>query len=798
MNARKFKVFIGSPTDTKSEREIVDEVIDQINDTLGRERNILVEAFKWEKSVIPDVGNTPQDVINKQGDGFDIFVGLMWNKYGTKGANGMSPSEEEYDIAYKSFKNGGSCKRILYFCNEAPIKPKDIDVNQITYIRAFHERLTKDGVFYKSYNGIEDFKKVFHVALYQALTDLLANKAFVVNKNGLRGKTTLDFDKNTKLLYDSLLMSPRVGKIKKAFVESYVQLYLYNHKDSSVKEICDYLEKTIQYPDRKFYENVVSTMKRDGLIDGAKQFHLTSDVEKAIESIVNQAAESEKLLLEECEDICRKFNISLDSSELYNNISRLFDECYDIDDVTTEEEPSNKQQIQGKVTDQLVVYISKETGLSEELSTNIATEFVSACCNNPIFDKCSTSKMFLNLFKQDKLEQYMSQTTRHLFLDTQVLLQIVCTLYTNDTISLDDFYTDGRLFWNSVKSNNLTRLYTTNCYVDELVGNMLEAQRVASFLRYDLQELFGESNNVFLRDFLRQKKLGLTDSIEKYFSDLLDIDEDEVLSDEFQDIAYNAIVDLFENVGIQIEEIPFYENYDEYRGEYQKALYLVGYEKKDQTLSNDLNAILYMSDFAKKTRQIPYLVTRDNSFIKVRKKIMEKIPSLSFWHIHSPLRVANMLSVMTLKLNPAVVNRNIVSIVEKSFDTHNSDTFLDVMANYVDKSKLNEWEFAKKMKNLKKSLEEKNVSDEGSNVNAKPAVEDYFNYLIKRYSNTEDEMDVFVNMFADNDYADVIISAVKDTIEGFFANGDNSSVNKQFDKLIKLYRYSHTSSVDSI
>ncbi len=793
MNTRKFKVFIGSPTDTKCEREVVDEVIDQINDTLGQEKNILVEAFKWEKNVIPDIGNTPQDVINKQGDGFDIFVGLMWYKYGIKGANGMSPSEEEYDIAYKSYKAGGSCKRILYFFNEAPIKPMDIDVNQITYIREFHERLTQDGVFYKNYNGIDDFKKVFHVALYQALTDLLANKALEVKKNGLRGKKALDFDKNTKLLYDSLLMSPRVGKIKKAFVESYVQLYLYNHKDSSVKEICDYLDKTIPHPNRKLYENVVATMKRDGLIDGEKKFHLTSDVEKAIESIVNQAAESEESLLKECEDICRKFNISLDSSELYDNISRLFDECYELDDATTEEEPSNKQQIQGKVTDQLVVYIAKETGLSEELSTNIATEFVFACCNNPIFDKCSTSKMFLNLFKQDKLEQYMSQTTRHLFLDTQILLQIVCTLYTNDTISLDSFYTDGRLFWNSVKSNNLTRLYTTNSYVDEFVGNMIEAQRVASFLRFDLQDLFGESNNVFLRDYLRQNKLGLTDSIEKYFSELLDIDEDEVLSDDFHDIAYNAIADLLESIGIEIVDIPFYENYDEYRNEYQKALYLVGYEKKDQILNNDLNVILYMSDFAKKQQQPPYLVTRDNSFVKVRKRIMEKIPSLSFWYIHSPLRVASMLSVMTLKLNPAVVNRNIVSIVEKSFDAYNNDTFLDVMANYVDKSKLNEWDFAKKMKNLKKSLEESNVSDERSNVYAKPSVEDYFNYLIKRYSDNANELDVFVNMFADNDFADLIISAVKDTIEGFFANGDNSTVNKHFDKLISLYKNSHTS-----
>ena len=792
MIARLFKVFIGSPTDTQNERDAVDGIFAQINETFGKERNFRIESFKWERNVVPDIGVTVQDVINEQGAGFDIFVGFMWQKYGSKGSKGMSPSEEEFDIAYESYSRGGKCKRIIYLFNNAPINPQDIDPVQLVLVREFQNKISQNGVVYKKYNGVEDFKNVLHVALYQAISEILSNDTITERKEGLRGRKPLDFDKNTKLLYDSLLLSPRVGKIKTTFIESYVQLYLYDHRDSTMKQICDFLVETFQHEDRKLYENVVASMKRKGMINGSKQFYLSNDSVAAIRTIVEQAEQSERSLLNDCDDICRKYNVSVDSTNLYTHITRLFDECYNVEEKSEDEDPVNKQQLQDRVTDQLVVYVANETRLPINLSTRIATEFVSVCCNNPTFDKCSTSKLFLNLFKQDKLEQYMSQTVRHLFLDTQVLLQLVCILYDNAASEDDSFYADGRLFWNSIKGNKLTRLYTTSCYVDEVVGNMVDALQLSSFLRMELQELFGDSKNVFLRDFLQLKKKGIVDTIDAYFSDMLGVDENDIVSADFSSIAYDVLVDYLNTIGIEVKDIPFFDNYEEYKNEYYKALYLVGYTKKDQTLTNDLSTILYMSEFAEAKRQTPYLVTRDNSFIKVRTKLLEKIKILSFWHIHSPLRVANMLSVMAFKPNPDVINRNIISIVEKSFDTYSStDTFLDVMANYVDKENLSDWEFAKKMKKLKQSLEEKIVSEEQQSVRSQPSMEDYFNYLIRRYSKSDDDMKTLATVFSDNDYADRLYNAVRNTIEGFNVSGDNTAVNKQFDKLIRSYRYSH-------
>ena len=707
----------------------------------------------------------------------------------------MSPTEEEYDIAYKSYCENGRCKKILFFFNDKPIQPHDIDVEQIALIRKFQERLSRDGVFYKMYSSVEDFKSILHVALYKTFVSILSNEGpNNIVTGGLRGKKTLDFDDNTKLFYDSLLTSPRVGKIKTAFIESYVLLFLYHNPNSSLASLCEYLVRTLEYDNKKLYENVISKMKQSGYIEGVKSYFLSSQKHDAIESIVEQSERSEKSLLEECNKVCNKYNISLDSTALYNNITRLFDECYNVNDLGERVEIANKQQVQGRVTDQLVSYIATATGLPVTLSTNIATEFVKVCCNNSLFDKCSTSKMFLNLFKQDKLEQYMSQTKRFLFLDTQVLMQIVCTLSNNEVADADYFYSDGRLFWNGVKGNSSIKLLTTNCYIDELIGNMEEALRVAVFLKFNLQDLFGRSKNVFLRDFLRLKKSCVYETIEEYFANMLGVEESDIDSLSFRTIAYDALYDLFETIGFEIVDIPYFERFEEYKTEYQKLLCLYDYAKSDYALSNDLKMILYFSDFVYNKNQVPYLVTRDSSFARIRTKLLERFKNLQFWHIYSPLGIANMISVMTLKLNPSVINRNIVSIVERSYDSYNSsDTFLDVIANYVDSKKLSDWEFAKKMKALKKSLEDRGEDEQTASSSGLPPVEVYFNYLLKHYSKNSDSLNTLISLFTDNDYADRVFDVVKVTIGEFKVQKvDQPTVSKQFDKLIKSYQYSHS------
>lgn len=98
------KIFMASPSNLAEERKCIKKVVERINTTLGNRINIFLQILSWEHSVYPDVGNDAQDVINKQiNDDYDIFIGLMWDRVGTKTKEAASGTIEEYERAYNKY-----------------------------------------------------------------------------------------------------------------------------------------------------------------------------------------------------------------------------------------------------------------------------------------------------------------------------------------------------------------------------------------------------------------------------------------------------------------------------------------------------------------------------------------------------------------------------------------------------------------------------------------------------------------------------------------------------------------------
>ena len=98
--------FIASPNDVKEERESIVKVIEQINISLGRQKNFMVKPIRWEDAV-PGFSTDTQEVINKQlmPEECDIFIGIFKSRMGTPTPRAESGSEEEVNAAIASFKN---------------------------------------------------------------------------------------------------------------------------------------------------------------------------------------------------------------------------------------------------------------------------------------------------------------------------------------------------------------------------------------------------------------------------------------------------------------------------------------------------------------------------------------------------------------------------------------------------------------------------------------------------------------------------------------------------------------------
>jgi len=161
-------VFVASPSDLDEERNRLEEVIRELNITWSRELKVHLELARWETHAYPNFGEDAQAVINDQiPDDFDIFVGIMWYRFGTPTGRAGSGTLEEFERAKVRYEsNSENVKLMIYFKDApAPVAPSKLDCEQLAHISNFREKLGKEGGLYWTFQSVDDFEKLIRLHL---------------------------------------------------------------------------------------------------------------------------------------------------------------------------------------------------------------------------------------------------------------------------------------------------------------------------------------------------------------------------------------------------------------------------------------------------------------------------------------------------------------------------------------------------------------------------------------------------------------------------------------------------------
>jgi hypothetical protein len=165
----KLRVFVASPGDVWKERQLLGDVIDELNRGIADEKGLVLELVRWETHAWPDIGEDAQDVINRQIAPGDVFVGIMWNRFGTPTKRAESGTEEEFNRAHAYWKQYGRPKIMFYF-NRAPFSPSSEDeLEQKRKVLAFKKELGDKGALYWEYNGADEFERLVRIHLTQVI-----------------------------------------------------------------------------------------------------------------------------------------------------------------------------------------------------------------------------------------------------------------------------------------------------------------------------------------------------------------------------------------------------------------------------------------------------------------------------------------------------------------------------------------------------------------------------------------------------------------------------------------------------
>jgi hypothetical protein len=150
----KVRIFVSSPQDVQRERNQLDKVVRELNNTLAAlvpERGLVLELWRWETDAYPGYeSDGPQAVIDRQAPiaNFDIFIGIMWRRFGTPTKRVGSGTEAEFHAARESWRENRRPREILfYFCQARTSPPKTAEEGQQeAKVAAFRQELSQEAL----------------------------------------------------------------------------------------------------------------------------------------------------------------------------------------------------------------------------------------------------------------------------------------------------------------------------------------------------------------------------------------------------------------------------------------------------------------------------------------------------------------------------------------------------------------------------------------------------------------------------------------------------------------------------
>jgi ubiquinone/menaquinone biosynthesis C-methylase UbiE len=155
---RRIRVFVSSPSDAKAERDLLDGVVEEINRTIGETGSFVLQLFKWELNVVPQIDQTPQEVIDSQMPDCDVYLGILRTRFGTPTGTYGSGTEQEFRAALDRFNKQGKPWITFYFYS-GPVQLRSREEReQYDKVCEFRDELEQKGVVgrYKKIRGNRD------------------------------------------------------------------------------------------------------------------------------------------------------------------------------------------------------------------------------------------------------------------------------------------------------------------------------------------------------------------------------------------------------------------------------------------------------------------------------------------------------------------------------------------------------------------------------------------------------------------------------------------------------------------
>lgn len=148
------RIFVAGPGDVDDERRQLEDVVEELNKTWADTLHVRLDLLTWRDHAVPGVGRDAQDVVNRSmPQDYDIFIGIMWSRFGSPTQRAGSGTEEEFNRALIRARTAPGSVHLMMYFKDDPVPMSAIDPEQVARIVAFRKHLEEEGVLYWTFTS---------------------------------------------------------------------------------------------------------------------------------------------------------------------------------------------------------------------------------------------------------------------------------------------------------------------------------------------------------------------------------------------------------------------------------------------------------------------------------------------------------------------------------------------------------------------------------------------------------------------------------------------------------------------
>jgi formylglycine-generating enzyme required for sulfatase activity len=204
------RVVVASPGDVQAERDALPAVIEELNKSVARDRNLRLELARWETDAYPGFhAEGPQGLIDPilQIEDCDVLIGIFWKRFGTPTRDARSGKEHEFRRAYEAWQQHGRPQIMVYF-NQGGYAPRSKEeTDQWGQVLEFQENFPKEGLWWP-YEGATQFERLLRLHLTQFIRHRTGE---ATSTQGIDNGPTMGSNPVRNLGSGSTVIGPGVG-----------------------------------------------------------------------------------------------------------------------------------------------------------------------------------------------------------------------------------------------------------------------------------------------------------------------------------------------------------------------------------------------------------------------------------------------------------------------------------------------------------------------------------------------------------------------------------------------------------